>query len=167
MALDNQTFANLERDISDTGEAVNEKKVISPRYGDPFKSLPLVAEEAELKADEVVAKGFYLGFANEAAMRAYTPSFAETRAKLDDTKKVYRWERTSAEGVSPITGIWHDTGLSELDQAKLYTNDQIADNNAAIDNTLGQLMSAVMADATTKANAARDDAIDAAALDAT
>lgn len=120
MALDNQTFANLERDISDTGEAVNEKKVINPRYGDPFKSLPLVAEEAEMKADEVAAKGFYLGFANEAAMRAYTPSFAETRAKLDDTKKVYRWERTSDTGVTPITGIWYDTGLSELDQAKAH-----------------------------------------------
>lgn len=117
MALDNQTFVNLERDADDTGKFVNTKQIITPRYGNPFKSAPLVSEEMEIKADEVVAKGFYLGFANEAAMRAYTPSFAETRAKLDDTKKVYRWERTSAEGVTPIAGIWHDTGLSELDQA--------------------------------------------------
>ena len=126
MALDNQTFANLERDIDDTGKFVNTKGVITPREGIPFKSAPLIAEEAEMKADEVAAKGFYLGFANEAAMRAYTPSFAETRAKLDDTKKVYRWERTSAEGVAPISGIWHDTGLSELDQAKDYTQDQLS-----------------------------------------
>lgn len=126
MAITSQTFADLELDIAHTGEAVNEKKIIKPRYGLSFKSLPLVSEEAEMKADEVVAKGFYLGFANEAAMRAYTPSFAETRAKLDDTKKVYRWERTSAEGVTPITGIWHDTGLSELDQAKDYTQDQLS-----------------------------------------
>ena len=132
MALDNQTFANLERDISDTGEAVNEKKVINPRYGDPFKSLPLVAEEAEQKADEVVAKGFYLGFANEAAMRAYTPSFAETRAKLDDTKQVFRWERTSAEGATPITGIWHNTGLSELDQAKEFAVQNLSEKTQQI-----------------------------------
>lgn len=130
MALDNQTFANLERDADDTGKFVNTKQVITPRYGNPFKSAPLVSEEMEIKADEVVAKGFYLGFANEAAMRAYTPSFAETRAKLDDTKKVYRWQRTSAEGVTPITGIWHDTGLSELDQAKVYASQEIKTNVA-------------------------------------
>lgn len=112
------------RDLADTKAAVNEKRVIVPRSGLPFKSYPLVVEEAEMKADEVVAKGFYLGFANEVAMRAYTPSFAETRAKLDDTKKVYRWERTSAEGVTPIAGIWYDTGLSELDQAKIYAQEK-------------------------------------------
>lgn len=40
------------------------------------------------------------------------------KAKALDTGKVYEWNRTSAEGVTPILGAWHDTGLSELDQAK-------------------------------------------------
>ncbi|MDQ9022676.1 hypothetical protein RFI02_16310 [Acinetobacter sichuanensis] len=41
MALDNQTFANLERDISDVDKTLNTKAVINPRYGNAFKSLPL------------------------------------------------------------------------------------------------------------------------------
>ena len=43
-------------DVKHAGEAVNEKKVINPRYGAPFKSLPLVAAEAQAKADEVVSE---------------------------------------------------------------------------------------------------------------
>lgn len=53
MSFNRQTFDNLERDISDTGEAVNECKIITPRYGPAFKSIPLVAEEASVKVREL------------------------------------------------------------------------------------------------------------------
>ncbi|MCU4419885.1 CotH kinase family protein [Acinetobacter lwoffii] len=119
-------------DVKHAGEAVNTKKVITPRYGAPFKSLPLVAAEAQAKADEVVAQGFYRGYTTEALLLAAKPAVAEMRARADDTRKIYRWNRTSSEGVTPITGTWTDTGLSELDLAK--------------------------ADATTKANAAEVNA---------
>ena len=105
-------------DVKHAGEAVNTKKVITPRYGAPFKSLPLVAAEAQAKADEVVAQGFYRGYTTEALLLAAKPAVAEMRARADDTRKIYRWNRTSAEGVTPVTGNWVDTGLSELDLAK-------------------------------------------------
>lgn len=111
-------IANLDQDILDTGRAVNTKAIITPRYGAPFKSLPLVSSEAQAKADEVIAQGFYKGFATEALLLAAKPAVSDMRARADDTRKIWRWTRTSAEGVTPVTGTWTDTGLSELDQAK-------------------------------------------------
>src|SRR5690606_6856097 len=104
-------------DVKHAGEAVNTKKVITPRYGAPFKSLPLVAAEAQAKADEVVAQGFYRGYTTEALLLAAKPAVAEMRARADDTRKIYRWTRTSAEGVTPVAGTWADTGLSDKDIA--------------------------------------------------
>ena len=51
-------------DVKNAGEAVNEKKIVNPRYGAPFKSLPLAIEELNIKADDVIAKGFYTGYAS-------------------------------------------------------------------------------------------------------
>ena len=45
MALTQKKFDDLEQDINDTGKFVNAKEVIAPRYGDPFKSAPLIAQE--------------------------------------------------------------------------------------------------------------------------
>ena len=53
MSFNSQTFDNLERDISDTGEAINECKIISPRYGLRFKSIPLISKEADAKTREL------------------------------------------------------------------------------------------------------------------
>lgn len=47
-----QDIANAKVDIEDIGESVNEAKVIKPRYGDPYKSIPLVSAEAEAKIAE-------------------------------------------------------------------------------------------------------------------
>ena len=110
-------------DVKHAGEAVNTKKVITPRYGAAFKSLPLVSAEAQTKADEIVAQGFYKGYATEALLLAAKPTVSEMRARADDTRKIYRWNRTSAEGITPVTGTWTDTGLSELDQAKAYNKE--------------------------------------------
>lgn len=119
---------NAKVDVKDLGEAVNENKVITPRDGDPFKSGPMAIQEIEqngaaavatlnAKADEVVAQGFYKGFPTETALKASLPAVSEMRARADDTRKIWRWIRTSAEGVTPVTGTWFDTGLSDKDLA--------------------------------------------------
>lgn len=134
-----EKLINADIDVENLGKAVNEETIVTPRYGDQYKSAPLTIKEIEdngvaavaalnAKADQVVAQGFYKGYTTEALLLADKPVVAEMRARADDTRKIYRWNRTSAEGVTPITGTWVDTGLSELDLAK--------------------------ADATTKANAA-------------
>lgn len=104
-------------DVKNAGEAVNEKKIVNPRYGAPFKSLPLAIEELNIKADDVIAKGFYTGYTTETALKASLPAVSEMRARADDTRKIWRWNRTSAEGVTPVTGTWTDTGPSDVDKA--------------------------------------------------
>ncbi len=124
--FDQNTFIALERDISDIGKANNEKVIVKPRIGASYKSLPLIAQEAEQKASQAIEKviehGMVRGFVTEALLKAWKPNFDGARAKADDTKKIWRWELTSAAGATQITGNWVDTGLSELDQAKLYTD---------------------------------------------
>ena len=119
-------LANAKIDAKDLGDAINEKKTVTPRYGAPFKTIPLVIEELNTKANEVIAQGFYKGFATEALLLAAKPTVAEMRARADNTRKIWRWNRTSAEGVVPVTGVWTDTGLSDLDQAKGYADENKA-----------------------------------------
>lgn len=80
----------------------------------------------QAQANEVITQGFYKGFATETLLLAAKPSVSEMRARADDTRKIWRWNRTSAEGVVPVTGAWIDTGLSDLDQAKGYADEKIA-----------------------------------------
>ncbi|WP_179992008.1 MULTISPECIES: polysaccharide deacetylase family protein [unclassified Acinetobacter] len=138
-----EKLINADIDVDNLGKAVNEETIVTPRYGDQYKSAPLAIKEIEdngiaavaalnAKADQVVAQGFYKGYTTEALLLAAKPAVAEMRARADDTRKIYRWNRTSAEGVTPVTGTWVDTGLSDKDLAA--------------------------ADATTKANAAEENA---------
>ena len=45
--LDPVDIANVRIDLEHIGEGGNEDKVVTPRYGVPFKSLPMVAREGE------------------------------------------------------------------------------------------------------------------------
>ena len=84
MALTPQTFQNLERDIEDTGKAVNIKAIISPRYGDPFKSLPMISQEAE-------NRGGFISAPTLAALQEIMPSYNWQLARDDSTGNEYRW----------------------------------------------------------------------------
>lgn len=50
--ISTQDLENARRDIDDIGKAVNEKVIVSPRYGDDFKSLPMIADEAQATIGE-------------------------------------------------------------------------------------------------------------------
>ena len=45
--ISTQDIVDAKRDIDDIGKAVNEKVIVSPRYGEDFKSLPMIAAEAQ------------------------------------------------------------------------------------------------------------------------
>ena len=47
-----QELIDAKRDAQDLGEAVNEVKIVSPRYGEDFKSLPMIAAEAQVTISE-------------------------------------------------------------------------------------------------------------------
>lgn len=120
MALDTNTFANLERDISDVDKTLNTKTVVKPRYGNAFKSLPLAIQE-------VIETGGFEPFATEAELLASVPTLTKKAAKALDTKKIWLWKQTSAVGVIPVKYEWVDTGLSELQLAENFAKNLIAD----------------------------------------
>lgn len=65
-------------------------------------------------------------YQTEAELLLSKPTQAKVLAKALNTRHEFLWVRTSAEGVTPITGTWTDTGLSDLDQAKGYADEKIA-----------------------------------------
>lgn len=100
-----EKLINADIDVENLGKAVNEKGVVNPRYGDPYKSLPLAIQE-------VIETGGFEPFATEVELLASTPLLTKKAAKALDTKKIWLWENSA----------WTDTGLSDLDQANTYTD---------------------------------------------
>jgi hypothetical protein len=104
---------------------------ISDKYFEPMQQEEFELRLAELmadfqaKADDIVAQGFYKTYAKEVDLLAQKPTVENLYAKAIDTAKVWFWQRTSAAEVTPVTGTWTDTGLSELDQAKIYADQGI------------------------------------------
>ena len=45
--ISTQDIIDAKRDIEDIGESVNEVKIVSPRYGDDFKSIPMISAEGQ------------------------------------------------------------------------------------------------------------------------
>lgn len=52
--ISTQDIVDAKRDIDDIGEAVNEVKIVSPRYGDDFKSLPMITAEFQDAINTIV-----------------------------------------------------------------------------------------------------------------
>lgn len=105
--------SKVQRDIADIGKTVNEDVIVSPRSGLDYDSLPrLVRLFSE--------NGMFKPFQTEAELLAYIPEVDLTAAKALDTKKVWIWKQTSADGIEPKVFEWINTGLSEIDLAKKY-----------------------------------------------
>ncbi|HIN57404.1 MAG TPA: hypothetical protein EYM92_10745 [Acinetobacter pittii] len=105
-----EKMQNLDTDIQHAGESVNEKKIIVPRYGEPFKSLPLVSSEAE-------NRGGYISAPTLTALQAIMPSYNWQLARVDATGDEYRWNPTA----SP-TPQWDPTGRNYLNDANNYAD---------------------------------------------
>ncbi|HCA5292610.1 TPA: hypothetical protein MW255_001182 [Acinetobacter baumannii] len=52
--LDPVDIANVKIDLEDIGEGGNKDKVVKPRYGGPYKSIPMVSREGEEKFNKAV-----------------------------------------------------------------------------------------------------------------
>ncbi|MCO9048746.1 CotH kinase family protein [Acinetobacter sp. UC24323] len=106
----------VKRDIADIEKALNTIGIVYPRYGEPFYSLPLAIQK-------VIEAGGFEPFLTEAQLLASIPSFSPKAAKALDTKKIWYWGKYSED---ETVDSWHDTGLSELDQANDFTYGAIA-----------------------------------------
>ena len=52
-----QELENAKIDAQTIGESVNENKIVTPRYGAPFKSMPMIAEEMQSVIGTIIAGG--------------------------------------------------------------------------------------------------------------
>lgn len=52
-----QELENAKIDALTIGESVNENKIVTPRYGAPFKSMPMIAEEMQSVIGTIIAGG--------------------------------------------------------------------------------------------------------------
>lgn len=108
--LNPEDFENVKRDIDDTGKAINTDAVITPRYGEPFKSVPMIIKEIE-------NKGGYISAATLTDLQAITPTYNYQVGRDDSTGNEYRWNGTS----------WVATGRNFLNESKQYVDQQIID----------------------------------------
>ncbi|EHU3215959.1 SGNH/GDSL hydrolase family protein [Acinetobacter baumannii] len=105
MPLTPETFQNLERDIEDTGKAVNTDALIEPRYGNPFNSLPRAIRL-------LMETGGWKAYSTETELLATAPTVNPSVGYAFDTKKMYLWNGTA----------WIDEGLSQYSQAVNFAN---------------------------------------------
>ncbi|HFD2187658.1 TPA: hypothetical protein ACF2EG_003233 [Acinetobacter baumannii] len=90
MPLTPETFQNLERDIEDTGKAVNTDALIEPRYGNPFKSFPMIARElmtdiftATIKKDNTI----YYSLNGSTVIKDSNPAFFAIELSVSENQK--------------------------------------------------------------------------------
>ncbi len=123
-----EMMEGLRQDFEDIKRTLRIVGYIEPRNGNPFESLPLAIQK-------VMEAGGFEPFPTEALLLASTPTVSPKAAKAMDTKKVWYWGKYSeAETVDS----WHDTGFSELDQAKTYTDEQF---NLAVQKSVFETLS--------------------------
>lgn len=92
--ISTQDLIDVKRDIEDIGKAVNEKVIVSPRYGEDFKSLPMISAEFQISSDAAEAA------AVSAAESANIAEAAATAATIG--AGVFK---TPEAGVDPVTGV--------------------------------------------------------------
>lgn len=108
-----EKFEDLNRDIEDTGKAINIIGIITPRYGEAFKSLPLVSKEAE-------NRGGFISAPTLTALQAIVPTYNYQLARVDDTGDEYRWNPALTSTVK-----WEATGRNFLSESKQYIDENI------------------------------------------
>lgn len=99
--ISTQDLENARRDIDDIGKAVNEKVIVSPRYGKDFKSLPMIA--AEFQISSVAAEVAAISAAGSASNAQSSANIAEAAATAA-TIGAGVFETPEA-GVDPVTGV--------------------------------------------------------------
>lgn len=113
-----EELVDAKVDAKDLGECVNgnETGIVNPRYGDPYPTLPMAIQK-------VMETGGFEPFLTEVQLLASTPSISPKAAKAMDTKKIWYWGKYSE---TETVDSWHDTGLSELDQAEALMDLRVA-----------------------------------------
>lgn len=106
--ISTQDIIDAKRDIEDIGKAVNEKVIVSPRYGEDFKSLPMISAEFQISSD--AAEAAALSAAGSANIAQSSSQIAQSSANIAEaaatsvTISAGVFETPEA-GVDPATGV--------------------------------------------------------------
>lgn len=99
--ISTQDIIDAKRDIDDIGKAVNENTIVSPRYGEDFKSLPMISAEFQISSDAAEAAAVSAAeSANIAQSSANIAEAAATAAAI--SANIFE---TPEAGVDPVTGV--------------------------------------------------------------
>lgn len=82
--ISTQDLENARRDIDDIGKAVNEKLIVSPRYGADFKSLPLLSDQAQLSVNGWNEAIRLITYENGVPALAVSDSSGRTQQDIND-----------------------------------------------------------------------------------
>lgn len=115
-----QKLENVDIDVGNLGKAVNEKGIVNPRYGEAYPTLPSAIQI-------VIESGGFEPFATEAALKASVPVLKKKAAYALDTHRIFLWEN----------GSWFDSGLSQMDIAKKFTENMVRAVKANLYNRVG------------------------------
>ncbi|EPR82881.1 hypothetical protein [Acinetobacter gerneri] len=135
-----QKLIDADKDADRLNTAVNGSKTdnVTTRSGSEYPSLANAVYQ-------IMQTGGFEPFSTEKELLASKPTLPKKAAKAMDTKKVWLWIQHAGES-SPS---WHDTGLSELDQAKQYVDLKLKNNaleslfdfNDSEQNTVARILS--------------------------
>lgn len=99
--ISTQDIIDAKRDIDDIGKAVNENTIVSPRYGEDFKSLPMISAEFQISSDAAEAAAVSAAESADIAQdSAAIAELAATAATIGGN--VYN---TPEAGVDPVSGV--------------------------------------------------------------
>jgi len=119
--LDPVDIANVKIDLEHIGEGGNEDKVVTPRYGIPFKSLPMVSRLGQEGFAAAIQKienmGGYVSAASLTELNTRTPAFNYQLAQVQDTGLEYFWDpaATPSAAWKPTGKNWRVDDLRNLE----------------------------------------------------
>lgn len=101
-----QKLKDADKDCDALDQAVSggDSEYVKTRRGKEYPTMPNAIRQ-------IMENGGFMPFATEAELLTYVPNISPSAAKAMDTKKVWLWKNDG----------WHDTGLSELEQANTYS----------------------------------------------
>src|SRR5690606_5908108 len=108
---------SIETAINDMRESLDAKANVDDVYT-KNKTENLISPKADKDyVDQLVinANNNIHNFKTEVGLKAFIPTEEGYTAKALDTKKIWLWDN----------GVWEDTGLSELDLAKNYSDNKV------------------------------------------
>ena len=127
--------AQVHQDIEDIGKAVNTDAIITPRYGAPFKSIPMIEREAfadivdlrAKKADKTEVDAALQAKAN--ADDVYSKELTYTKAEVDTTFSSFAGGR---KGFTTLALAQAAQSTLPADTVVDVTNDPTPTNNGIL-----------------------------------